>query len=306
MRALTVIAALLALTALATPARAEAPAPPPARKVVLAPLATLGSEIRVAATAEIRTPLAAAIAAVPGIELIADRVVEHAVKRARRPELRACDGKPDCLAELGKLVGADQVVYGELGGLGDVQVVYLKLVSSADAKEVRATSLELGAGIEGEHAARAAAFRLLDPDRYVGSLVVDTKVAKAAIYVDGRLVAHTPTGPLTLPVGTHALRVTHPEFRDFVRFVTIEFGTEERVKTDLAKYKVVSSDIHAVPHGQSGPRVIYQGEQRTPWYRRWYSIAGFSAVTLIGSAIVVGLISNGIDADRETTVGDDR
>ena len=88
--------------------------------------------------------------------------------------------------------------------------------------------------------------------------------------------------------------------------MTIEFATEERVTADLAKYKVVSSNLHAVPGKPDGPRVIYQGEARTPWYRRWYSIAGFSAVTLIGSAIVVGLIANGINADGETTVGDDQ
>ena len=60
------------------------------------------------------------------------------------PRLRACDGNTKCLAELGALLSADTVIYGEVGGLGNVQVVYLKAVNVARAKELRSTTLEFG------------------------------------------------------------------------------------------------------------------------------------------------------------------
>ena len=46
------------------------------------------------------------------------------------------------------------------------------------------------------------------------------------------VVGKSPLAPQTLSVGTHALRVTHPEYRDFVRFVDVEFDTPAAVKVD--------------------------------------------------------------------------
>jgi hypothetical protein len=42
----------------------------------------------------------------------------------------------------------------------------------------------------------------------------------------------------------------------------------------------------------------------TPWYRRWYTIAGAGVVVFAGAAIVAGLLTGGIDADAEEIVGD--
>jgi hypothetical protein len=35
-----------------------------------------------------------------------------------------------------------------------------------------------------------------------------------------------------------------------------------------------------------------------PWYRRWYTIAGGGALLLVGSALIVGALVDGTDADR--------
>ena len=304
MRQIAIIATLFAALTTASAASADVAEK---QTIVLAPLATLGSETRSKTTDKIRAPLRRGLAAVPGVVLVDERLVEKKLRKARSPRLRTCDGDAACLAELGQLLGADAVVYGELGGLGDAQIVYLKLVDTGAAKEVRSTSLELGAiaADEAESRSRAAAFRLVAPAAYVGRLVVATKTSAASIYVDGRLVGKSPSPPLPLPVGTHALRVTHPEFRDFVRFVNIEFDSDCPVSADLGRYKVVSSDIKSLPGDKDGKGgVIYRGTEATPWYREWYAVAGFSAATLITSAVVIGLIANGIDADRETTVGE--
>ncbi len=303
MRQIVTTVTLFAALATASAASADV-----ARKqtIVLAPLATLGSETSSKTTAKIRAPLRSGLAAVPGVVVVSDRLVKKKLRKAKRARLRACDGDSTCLAELGQLLAADAVVYGELGGLGDAQIVYLKLVDTSAAKEVRSTALELGAlaPAEAESRARAAAFRLLAPESYIGRLRVDTETTAASIYVNGKLVGKSPSPPIPLPVGTHALRVTHPEFRDFVRFVDIEFDTDYPVRADLARYQVISSDIKALPGDKTGKdNVIYQGREATPWYREWYAVAGLSAATLLTSALVIGLIANGIDADRETTVG---
>jgi hypothetical protein len=244
--------------------------------------------------------VAAGIAALGTVDLVDHDAMLDAVKRARRPELRACDGAVPCLAALGQLVGASYAVHGEVGGLGNAQVVYLKLVDVAAAREVRTTVLELGGARAPEQEARAAATRLVTPSRYVGTVDVVVSVAGASIFIDGEMVSRSPAKPLSMAVGEHALRVTHPEFRDFVRFVDVPFGARTRVDVALAPYDAVSGDIRRTGGGAlvatPGPATA---AGPTPWYLRWYTIAGGAAVLVVGSAIVVGALNSGVDFDRE-------
>ncbi len=290
----------------------SAPAPAPSRpaparpagvrhKVVFAPLATLGSESKAADVKSAQRLVARGLASLGSVDLVDSGAMLDAVKRAKRPELRACDGELNCLVALGQLLGAEYAVFGEVGGLGSAQVIYLKLVDVKAAREVRSTVLELGGAHATDQEARAAATRLFAPAQYVGQLVLQSNVKGASIYVDGELVARTPARPVALPVGSHALRVTHPEFRDFVRFVEIGFAAREEVDVQLLPYDAVSGDIRRT--GGDGGGVYGSGPVApTPWYRRWYTVAGGAAVLLITSAIVVGLASDGIDFDREKEV----
>jgi hypothetical protein len=285
------------------PAAAPSVATPPAarQRVVIAPLATLGAE---SSSAEVRAAqklVARGFTALGSVELVGQPAMLAAVKRARRPELRACDGQPECLASLGQLVGADFAVYGEVGGLGGAQVIYLKLVDARARQELRATVLELGAGAgPAETEARAAATRLLLPGRYVGRVQLDSNVRGASIFVDGRLVARSPSRPLVMAVGSHALRVTHPEFRDFVRFIEVGFDVTSRIPVDLRPYGEVSGDIRRNRRpGRLDPTGPDPGVQPTPWHRRWYAIAGGGALLLVTTAVVVGLASGGLSFDLE-------
>ena len=126
-------------------------------------------------------------------------------------------------------------------------------------------------------------------------------MAGASIFIDGRLIARAPARPFVLSVGSHALRVTHPEFRDFVRFVEIGFAGREQVDVQLVPYDAVSGDIRRTGRddlagGGAG------GVEPTPWYRRWYTVAGGAAVLIIASALVVGLAADEINFDREREV----
>lgn len=275
-------------------------------RVVLAPLGTLGAEAKSSKTRRIQGTIAAGLRGVPGFGLVADKEVRRAIKRANKPELRVCDGKADCLTELGKLLNARYVVYGEIGGLGAVQVVYLKIIDVAKTRELRSTTLEVGGKSDVAREARASAYRLLAPRQYKGRLVVSVDTKGASIYVDGKHMAKSPAKAISLSVGTHALRVTHPEYRDFVRFVEIAFDADATVDVKLTRFPIIRSKMKQRPGGGGvvgGERVIYRGMERTPWYKRWYTVAGAGAVIFVGSAIVTGLIADGIAHDREKTIG---
>lgn len=303
--------ALIGVMAAAAPAAAQPkPRPPaaqprprsatPRHKMVIAPLATLGSESKAADVRSAQRLVARGIASLGSVDLVDGTAMLDAIRRARRPELRSCDGDLACLVSLGQLMAADYAVFGEVGGLGTAQVIYLKLIDVKAAREVRSTVLELDGTRAADVEARAAATRLFAPARYVGELVLASNVKGASVYVDGDLVARTPASAVSLPVGSHALRVTHPEFRDFVRFVEIGFAGREQVDVQLVPYDAVSGDIRRTGHddiaGGAG------GVEPTPWYRRWYTVAGGAAVLVIASAIVVGLAADEIDFDREREV----
>ena len=286
-------------------------APVAAQKtVVLAPLATLGTEAKSKDTKAIEDSLVAGLEA-SGFKVQAGSDVLRAIKKAKKPALRTCDGNVACLVELGKLVSTDYVVFGEVGGLGDVQIVYLKAVDTSSGKELSSTTLEVGGSKQLAAESIAAGFRLLAPGRYVGRLVLKVDTDDAVIYVDGEKVAKSPSAPIDLSVGTHAVRVTHPEYRDFVRFVDLDFDANSDVEVNLQRFPIVSSAMvgHGAGNGTSAPidgGVIDGGVEPTPWYRTWWATASFAAGIVITSAIIVAIIADGIDADREKIVGDGR
>src|SRR6185503_1596782 len=165
------------------------------RVVAIAPLSTLGTEDTSAGTRKLTAEIEAAVAALPATKVVRAAQVADAIKRARKPQLRACEGDASCLAELATLVGAQIVISGEVGGLGESRVVYLAATESG--KELRSTTLSVGARADG--GPTGAVVRLLEPDGYRGTLRFAIDVAGATVYVNGSKVALSPRGELALP-----------------------------------------------------------------------------------------------------------
>jgi len=268
---------LVALTVLAASATSYAE-----RVVAIAPLSTLGAEDTSAGTRKLTTQIEAAVAALPDTRVVRAAQVVDAIKKAKKPQLRACEGDAGCLTELANLVGAQLVISGEVGGLGESKVIYLAAI--AGGKELRSTTLSVGPGDEAGGSGggpSGAAVRLLDPDSYRGTLRFAIDAAGATIYVNGTKVQPTPLGDLALPVGTQAVRVTHPEYHDFVRFIDVEFGKTTDVAVGLLQYPITRHDIEGKPINRD--RIEYLDP---PWWRRWY-VVGPAAV---GLAIVTGVV----------------
>lgn len=267
---LKAIAAVVLLTATAT-AHAE-------RVVAIAPLSTLGTEDTSAGTKKVTAQIEAAVAAIPGTKVVRTAQVIDAVKKAKKPQLRACEGDASCLAELATLVGAQIVISGEVGGLGESRVVYL--AASENGKELRSTTLAVGAKDDGG-GPNGAAVRLLAPESYRGTLRLKIDVTGATVYVNGSKVAPSPRGELVLPVGAQAVRVTHPEYHDFVRFIDVEYGKTTDVAVGMLQYPIIQHDLQGKPENRD--RVEYV---EPPLWRRWY-VVGPAAV---GLAILTGIV----------------
>jgi hypothetical protein len=276
-------ALLTAAIAAATAAAPATAAGQSRRQVVIGAFDNVGGS---AADREILSALERGIATFESVTLIRRATALRRLRQARRPQLSTCEGDLSCLVELGRAVGADWVIGVDVGGLGDVRLLHLKLVDVAAARPLRSATGELGERLD-----RRALVELLEPNRYRGTLSLDVSVEGARIDLDGRRIATAPTGPIELEVGTHALRVTHPEHRDFVRFVEVAYGETVPIAVDMVPLDVVSGELR-----RTGGRA--PGE-RGPWYRRWYVVAGIGVAILAGSAAIWAATEGGIGFDRE-------
>jgi len=263
------------------------------RVVALAPFSTLGAEDKSPATKKLLSQIEQAVAALPGTKVVTAQQVTDAITKAKKPQLKTCEGDETCVAELGKLVGANVVVTGEVGGLGDSRVVYLGATDVGAIKELRSTTLAVGA----KDSAQSAAVRLLDPDRYRGTVHFTIDAPGATVYVNGTK-AQLTNGEVALPVGTQAVRVTQPQYRDFVRFVDVQYGQRTEVPVAMQNYGTIEHDIKGKPTNLD--HITYVDP---PLWRRWYVTGPAVLVLAIGTGIALSYLNHLPDADAKCKVG---
>ncbi len=255
------------------------------RVVAIAPLSTLGTEDTSASSKKITQQLEAAFAALPNTKVITAAQVAQAIAKAKKSQLKACDREAACLADLGKLVGATHVIDGEVGGLGESKVVYLGATDVASAKELRSTTLQIGGKADPGGGAGGAAVRLLEPDRYRGTIRFIVDVKGATVYVNGTKAVLSPKGEYGFAVGTQAVRVTHPEYRDFVRFVDVPYANTVDVTVNLTQYARIDHDIQGKPVNTDQIEYI-----DPPWWRRPYVYGPAAVLLAVGVGVLVGTI----------------
>lgn len=268
------------------------------RTVAITPLSTLGAEDKSVATTKLLGQIEQAFASLPGTKVVPSAQVSAAIDKAKKPQLKACEGDPACVTELGRLVGAQFVVTGEVGGLGDSKVVYLKLTDVTAGRELRSTTLAVGAN----DTPMGAAVRLSDPDNYRGNVKFAFDVTGATVLVNGTKVQVSGTKELQLPVGTHAVTVTHPQYHNFVKFVEVEYGKTTDVQVTMKQYPIVEHDIQARPG--TTDTIIYDDP---PLWRRPYVAGPVILVAAVGIGFLAGWLANNFpDYNNCRKVGADK
>lgn len=276
--------ALVVVAAATSLVRAQ---PAPARVVALAPLSTLGAEDTSATSKKLTQQIEAGLATLPNTKVVTAAAVVQAITKAKKPQLKICERDPGCLAELGKLVGATHVIDGEVGGLGESKVVYLGAVDVASAKELRSTTLQVGNKADPEGGAAGAAVRLLDPERFKGTLRFTIDATGATVYVNGSRTTLGPKGEVLLLVGTQAVRVTHPQYQDFVKFIEVQYNKSVEVPVAMTKYTKIQHDIEGKPIGTD--QIVYIDP---PWYRRPLFVSGIAVVLAVGVGVLAASLAH--------------
>lgn len=207
--------------------------------------------------------------------------VQHKSRRLRR-----CEGADRCLAAIGRRLHATWVVTGTLASLGQDYVVTLKAVDVKTGISVRRISETLsGKRDQLIEAVRVAAYRLLRPEQLRGTLQVLVNIAGATVFLDGKRIGVSPLRtPLSgLEVKEHSLRITHPEFVDFIRKVKVRFQ-----KTSLVRVVLNRPKVDPVRPSHKGPLPPVVKDRPTPWYATWWfwTIVG---VVAVGTGAAVGI-----------------
>jgi hypothetical protein len=191
-------------------------------KVVFWRLKALGIEAETAS--RINAVLRSEIGRVPGCRLVPAEKVTSVV--SKHEDLSGCPGEVECLSQMGMLTGADLVVSGVLGTLGDVFSLDIKLVDVASKQEIRRVA-QTWSGEEKFliEVMRQVATRLLKPEAYSGRLELNVSVPGVEIFIDGDPAGRTPLeAPLRLSPGRHALKLVCSGFKDYQRFVEVPFN----------------------------------------------------------------------------------
>jgi hypothetical protein len=180
-----------------------------------------------------------------GLDLVKEQawdaaLAEFSRSRTLLPTAGAIENAAVCLRELGRF---DQALatYEELRG---------PVGSSLSAEERRAVDTDVA--------------RL---ERFVGSLVVESEPAGAAVFVDARLRGTTPLEkPVTVTVGTRTVRVTKEGYAPFERNITVASGESAPLR---ARLEVVSrlGRLHVTEHADGRCQVFVDGVVvgTTPW-----------------------------------------
>ena len=156
----------------------------------------------------------------------------------RGSRLRNCAGDNRCLAAIGKKLGVNLVVSGNVAELGDSYVINIKVVNAQSGAELRRIASDPLRGSPDEliEAVRVAAYRLLAPQKLRGAITILADVTGADVRIDGTSVGKTPLArPVAgLGLGKHRLVVSMNGYSPLARDVVVHFQKTTRVAVRLA------------------------------------------------------------------------
>ncbi|HEU5060751.1 MAG TPA: PEGA domain-containing protein [Kofleriaceae bacterium] len=277
------IAGVAVLAALATPgASAQPAAGAPAASAIGRSIAVLGFDalgMEADKVARLETLFRMELERLAGAPTPSPREITRSL---RGTPLARCGGENTCLAAIGKKLAVEVVVTGNVAQLGDSHVINIKAIDAVTGKELRRIRSDPLRGTPDEliDAVRVAAYRLLAPERLLGSVTVLADIAGAEVRLDGRPVGKTPL-PRALeriPLGTHRLEVVADGYSPFADDVEVRFQKTTRVLVTLAAEAIRPRlDLARRGKPQPAPRRWYDST--------WFLVGAGVAAVAVGATI---------------------
>jgi hypothetical protein len=193
-----------------------------------------------------------------------------------------CQGEANCIAGIGKKVGAADVVLVAVSELGDV-ILTIQRIDVAKQQAVTRIADSFAAGSSPtEDQVNGYLARLLAPNDFVRYGVIDivANLSGAAVTVGGTSRGLTPIQPLKLPApANYEVRVTKQGFEPFSTRISLPPDGELKVEARLSKQGAGSA-----------------------WYQKWYVLT-VAGVLVAGTAGTVIYFATRDPADTVTVGG---
>ena len=214
-----------------------------------------------------------------------------------------CDGEaPACLAQAGRTLGADKLLYGTLRKAegGKSIAVALKLLDVRDlavvkqVNEVVPRKTFAGAVIT---SSVARWFGQLVVAPQTGGIAIQSTPADAVVMLDGAAVGHTPARARDVKPGPHTVTVSLDGYQSATRAVDVHVGALETVivrldreaRVDLAR-PVVLDPVAAQP-GATQAGAIQAGTDGTLRPLHPGRPATYTGIGLVAGAVVAGAVA---------------
>ena len=172
------------------------------------------------------------------VEVIPTISVQMALQGQKKHEARKCGGGPQCAVSVGRVVGADVVVFGTIGAMGQSFSLNIRAMDVTTGREIARQQ----STISGDRdllipSLRMAAYELIAPERIVGSLQIEINVAGVEIEIDGKSVGTTPleSAVENLTPGQHLVVLKRPGYSEFQKEFTIRPFETARLNLTLEK-----------------------------------------------------------------------
>ncbi|HKE20608.1 MAG TPA: PEGA domain-containing protein [Kofleriaceae bacterium] len=281
-----VVAALAVLTGGAPAVRGQAPAPAGPLRIAVLGFDPLGMDADKVARLEALFRME--LERLAGGPSPSRREIARGLRGTR---LAQCAGEDPCLAAIGKRLGVELVVSGNVAALGDSYVVNIKVVNAATGAELRRIASDPLRGNPDEliDSVRVAAYRLLAPERLLGAISVLADISGARVVLDGRVVGRTPLArPIAgLSLGAHRLEVRAPGYSAFADRVQVRFQKTTRVVVRLV-VDPIAARAELARRASRRPR---------PAPRHWYDSGWFLIGAGVAAVVVGGAVGYSLARD---------
>ena len=188
-----------------------------------------------------------------------------------------CSGDAACISQIGKKVGAAEVILVGVSELGDVILTMQRIDVPGRTVVTRVADSLAAKAVPSDDQINGYLARLLAPGDFLryGMIDIVANIAGAAVTVGGESRGLTPIQPLKLHApATYQIRVTKDGFVPFTTKVALPPDGEIKVEAELSRRGAGSA-----------------------WYQHWYVLAGAGVLVAgaAGTAIYFGTRSSTSD-----------
>lgn len=220
----------------ATAPVAEVPARKGPVKVAVLELGALGLSSAMRKNLELL--VSNSIATISGFKVIPGVDVQMAMQDPRNKAVAECGGGPECAVRVGRIIGADLVLFGTISTIGEAFSLNLRVVDVPSARETARQQSR----ISGNRdllipEVRLATYKLVAPEKIRGALLIEIDIAGVEVEIDGAKIGVTPLDrPIEdLTPGAHVVVLKRPGYSEFQQEFTIKPFETAKLKLELDK-----------------------------------------------------------------------